>query len=273
MSAKASNTLGKPADLVRSDTALVRGMSTVECDSCGATLNEDPSLKEDERKPCPVCGSTERRICVKLSPIKITMDGTTGFFGPTVLNKYGAPKLSKLTECGAPPLDEPANYIENHLLNRIFGRTDPEPVGRLVLMFGRRVINAIREYRAGRDKLLEYLRGLPMSNGQFMRAMEAATHFEQCIASTSQAAAFFKRLLPPDQLKDFNDDRITRLEKMYARSKHFDEDVANSNTAPENITAPIWLMNKGISSTAGSITFNELHKLLTEMLQIFETAR
>jgi restriction system protein len=37
-------------------------MTAVECGSCGTMLNEDASLKADERKPCPVCGSTARRI-------------------------------------------------------------------------------------------------------------------------------------------------------------------------------------------------------------------
>ena len=36
-------------------------MTEVTCGSCGMTLNEDASLKADERMPCPVCGSTARR--------------------------------------------------------------------------------------------------------------------------------------------------------------------------------------------------------------------
>ena len=41
-------------------TGLVWAMTTVACGNCGATLNEDASQKGDERKPCPVCGSTVR---------------------------------------------------------------------------------------------------------------------------------------------------------------------------------------------------------------------
>jgi restriction system protein len=39
-------------------------MTPVTCGSCGTMLNEDAGPKADERKPCPVCGSTTRRFQV-----------------------------------------------------------------------------------------------------------------------------------------------------------------------------------------------------------------
>ncbi len=56
--------------------------TTVKCDSCGATLNEDPNPREDERKPCPVCGSTARQFHVALQPLSGARSGfAAGNFG------------------------------------------------------------------------------------------------------------------------------------------------------------------------------------------------
>lgn len=37
-------------------------------------------------------------------------------FGAFVLDKYGAPKLSKLNECNAPEIAEPPNYLGSFVL-------------------------------------------------------------------------------------------------------------------------------------------------------------
>jgi hypothetical protein len=42
------------------------GAPKATCGNCGATLDEDPSVALEERKPCPVCGSTTRRIFVEV---------------------------------------------------------------------------------------------------------------------------------------------------------------------------------------------------------------
>ena len=36
--------------------------NSVACNQCGALLDEDSGLKPEQRKPCPVCGSTTRRF-------------------------------------------------------------------------------------------------------------------------------------------------------------------------------------------------------------------
>ena len=67
---------------------------------------------------------------------------TTRFAGP-LLDKYGAPKLSELTTCNVPVIEEPPNYLGSFVLNSIFTMTYPDPLGRIILIFGRRVIDAI----------------------------------------------------------------------------------------------------------------------------------
>jgi DNA-binding transcriptional LysR family regulator len=113
-----------------------------------------------------------------------------------ILDNFGAPKLSELTECGAPLLDEPPDYLWAFALHGAINGIiqHHEPWVRNVLMFGRRVELAIREYRTGRDHLNAYVHRLPDNDSaDFLIAMRATTHFEQCVAATCQAKALIDR--------------------------------------------------------------------------------
>jgi hypothetical protein len=203
--------------------------------------------------------------------IEISMNGSSGRFGATVLNQYGAPSLSELNACGAPLLEEPPNYLATFVLNSIFIRNHVDPFGRLILMLGRRVLHSMQEYIRGRDLLFAYVQRLPETNSHFLQAMKAATHFEQSIASVCQATALFERLTKLSGQPKLDDDRASRLRLIWNRSKHFDEDLKNPNKTDADITAPVWLTNQGISSTRASVTFDELHSLLSDLLKIFKT--
>ena len=43
--------------------------STVTCGSCNHVLDEDPGIQSEARPPCPLCGSTSRRISVKAEAV------------------------------------------------------------------------------------------------------------------------------------------------------------------------------------------------------------
>jgi hypothetical protein len=191
-------------------------------------------------------------------------------FGAVVLDGFGAPHLSELTECGALEIEEPTNYLGSLVLNQLFFAVRyPDPMKRLTLMFARRADNAVREHRTGRKLLLSYIQRLPQGNDHFLVALRAATHFEHCIGSACQADALFERLLdvvdgrdpskPPDSR-----DRERRLKRIWNRAKHFDEDIVSPKVGAEDITAPVWLTNTGISAEPATITWVELHSVLTE---------
>ena len=100
--------------------------------------------------------------------------------------------------------------------------------------------------------------------------MRATAHFEQCVASTCQAAAFLDRInaaatpaVPPSEVRD---DRETRLRAIWNRATHFDEDLVNYKRTDAEITAPVWLTDHGLSSVRASVTFDELHSFLTSLL-------
>jgi hypothetical protein len=200
--------------------------------------------------------------------IELKTDSSTSRFSAYVLSRFGAPKLGELAECNVPEMEEPPNYLGSFVLNSMFHITWKEPVGRLILMFGRRVEHAIREYRIGRELLGAYVAKLSQTNNHFLHAMRAATHFEQCIASANEAIALrgriMKLLLPDTPLA--RDDREERLRLIWNRSKHFDEDLVGTQVASIDITAPVWLTNNGIESTAAVISHTELRAALADLL-------
>jgi hypothetical protein len=200
---------------------------------------------------------------------ELKANSSTMRYAGHLLDKYGAPKLSELTTCNAPALEEPPNYLGSFVLNSIFLVAYPELLGRLVLIFGRRVIHAVNEYRTGRELLFSYLEQLKQTNSHFLLAMRATTYFEHCIASLCQAAALLGRIqetVQPDLQVAEKDEREERLIRIWNRSKHFDEDIVAKKLANADITAPVWLTNEGISSEKASVTFDELHSVLSSLL-------
>jgi hypothetical protein len=199
--------------------------------------------------------------------VVLSVNPSTMRFGAFVLDTFGAPRLSELTVCGAPDLEEPPNYLGSFVLNSILHLKHNEPVGRLILMFGRRVEHAVREYRRGRELLVAYVSRLPQSNNHFLHAMRATTHFEEWIGAAYQAGALLMRVVgltaPPDQLPA-EDDRLKRLKLIWNRSKHFDDDLAKKRAG--DISAPVWLTNDKIYCINTSLGFDELHSFLVDML-------
>jgi hypothetical protein len=198
-------------------------------------------------------------------PVAAAMDASTVQYAGFLLDKFGAPKLSELSECNAPPLEDPPNYLGSLILNGIFTVNYPDPLGRLALIFGRRVIHAIREYSIARERLSAYVAELERTNSHFLQAMRATTHFESSVGSACQACALLGRISKLVAEPEPNDEREDRLRKIWNRSKHFDEDLMDPRIGSTEITAPVWLTNQGISSTAASVSFDELHAVLTDL--------
>jgi hypothetical protein len=195
---------------------------------------------------------------------------TSQRFGAFILDTLGAPRLSKLTLCGAPLVEGTQNYLAQFAVNFVTGVKGeyPERQRRILVMLCRRTQHAIEEYNAGRECLLFYVENLPKTNSHFIEALNATTHFEQCISSTCQAVALFNALLDLANKPRPDDAHLSKLRMIWARSKHFNDDLMKENITKTNITAPVWITNVGIACTDGSVTFIELHTTLTHLLTI-----
>lgn len=170
-----------------------------------------------------------------------------------VLDNYMAPKLSELTECGAPDLPSPKNLMGSYILNRIFVVEYRPEVQRLVFNFIRRVEHAYREYSEGRRQLAAYVasdRGTMV-----LLYFGALAHFEQCVAALCQAWAFGEKL--PEQSRAFapgDGSSAERIWTIHNDSKHMEE----RTSLPPEYTTAVWLTNTGLESARAVASFNEL---------------
>ena len=73
-----------------------------------------------------------------------------------------------------------------------------------------------------------------------------------------------------DLKNDPTDDREQRLRKLWNRSKHFDEDLADPDKSLPEITAPVWLTNEQIKSRTAWLSFVELHTILVNLIDALE---
>jgi len=120
---------------------------------------------------------------------------------------------------------------------------------------------AVTEYRVGRAELQRYVERLPRTNGHFSLALAALSHFEQSVAALYQAATLLKSLVNGPPLFASNDGSVMdRLNKIYNRSKHFEEGPGSIAPPP----APVWLTNDGLECSNAAVTFSELRDLILD---------
>lgn len=55
---------------------------SVTCGNCGATFHDNPEARPEERKPCPVCGSTTRQIYAEA---RIAISGMVAVSGNIII--------------------------------------------------------------------------------------------------------------------------------------------------------------------------------------------
>ena len=81
-----------------------------------------------------------------------------------LLDRLVAPKCSVLAKCLAPEVAELPNYFGSFFLNNIFIAKTSDNIRSLTIVFLRRLTNAVRDYRYGREKMLACVAARPCSN-------------------------------------------------------------------------------------------------------------
>ena len=188
-----------------------------------------------------------------------------------VKDKFLAPKVSELTECGAKALElgssHPATWLPNFVLNSILRVSWSEPARQLAFMIVRRADAAVEAYEAGRHELQMFvLKGQGLAVQRYSRAL---MHFETCLATTYQAWMLFRQLHAEKPRLFERGDRtdFERLNSLYNTSKHADEMIASGRFAPES-TLPIWIVNAGLQTTTSLLTFEELAGMLASLARV-----
>jgi hypothetical protein len=181
------------------------------------------------------------------------------------LDKFVAPKLSKLTECNIRDMSNYSSQSDHWVSNFVLKSISP-PVApktrQYAFFFLRRAEAAFREYDSARGASYDYLSEERERVSVYFKAL---FHFETCIAQMWQAydqtMSFGESITGEKAL--FYEPRdgsvYERLNKLYNYSRY-----AGDNT-PEDSTVPVWLTNTGIEAKENSISFAELADLLSEI--------
>jgi hypothetical protein len=180
------------------------------------------------------------------------------------LDELIAPKLSELTQCGAPELPEFPNYRRSLFLNQLLsGVRIKEPTRILLNGFIARLAEASNEYRAARIFLERYVSALPQHN-RLEDYWKSLMHFEivilrlhlamTCLGGAAKAFGVTANLIKKGDSSDY--DRLRRLNN---RIKHFDEDVEAALISNRSVpTTPLWITNDSIECSEAKLTFCEL---------------
>jgi hypothetical protein len=184
------------------------------------------------------------------------------------LDKFVAPKLSQLTECGAPEIAREINWLNPFILNGITGaRGRNEQVAAYAMTFLRRAEGAFASYRAGRAELLQYLEN--RTNNMISPYFRALLNFETCLAQWCEGANVLKTAFKKLYYEKNDQSKEERVSCLYNDSKHADERIAHGQIPAEGLSA-VWITNQGLESSKAVLSFDELRQLLLEMAHVAE---
>jgi hypothetical protein len=183
-----------------------------------------------------------------------------------VLDTFVAPRISVLTECGAPDLPIQESVVPQFQLNALLQHIQLNPQGRSYwLNIIRRAEAAWSAYGEARKALLEYL-----SNRKLASYFRALAFFEMCVSQIWQAHELLRKATGADAFARGDQSVLERLHDMYNDVKHMEERIHEGKL--EN-TASIWITNIGLESTSvpTGLSFAELVYILQEMRKLAET--
>ncbi len=205
----------------------------------------------------------------------LTADTSTMRWSPYVLDRMVAPECSALTACNAPDVPELVNYFGSFFLNSIFVAPGPDKARPLILVFVRRLAQAIREYRSARDYLSQYVAALPQTNNVTGLYLQALSHFEQTVVNAYLALLAhyaIGKTIDPSAGKPFNPGDgapAQRLNSLSNALKHFAERMEAGQLG--DVAAPVWIVNDGLRckepgvDKTTTLGFEELVALLSEL--------
>ena len=226
-----------------------------ECTECGALIDTAADTP-DSLVPCPNCGSIKRTYHASIS----------GMPSNYVLDNFVAPKLSLLNACGAAELPTKASWLNTFILTSVFRVSLPAKTRAYLFNFLRRAEGASSAYREARTALIEYVATPRNVLSPYFRAL---LNFEVCISQCYQgyellAMASKEKLFEPNDASE-----AKRLQNLYVDSKHMDR-MIDGGEIPTEVTAAVWITNRGLESSRAALSFDELFEMLLSMDRLAE---
>jgi hypothetical protein len=164
-------------------------------------------------------------------------------YGNHILDRLIAPEYSSVTVCGAPELPELPNYFGSFFLNNMFHAQDSDKAKSTIIVFLRRLAGAIREYRIGRDLLLQFVASPRDAQPGIELYLRSLAHFEYSIVNAYLVVEAYNEIARIYELGKVyspgDDSAAERLGRLYNSFKH--------SLLPD-IATPVWLTNEGLKS-------------------------
>jgi hypothetical protein len=178
-----------------------------------------------------------------------------------LLDNFVAHKLSLLTECGARELPEEANWLNAFILNSVFRVNFPAKTRAYLFNFLRRAEGASSAYRAARVALVEYVETPRNVLSPYFRAL---LNFEVCISQCYQGYELLATASGEKLFERDDESEAERLQILYVDSKHMDR-MIDGGKIPDEATAALWITNRGLESSRGALSFDEIVEMLLNM--------
>jgi hypothetical protein len=191
-------------------------------------------------------------------------------WGAFALDQFVAPKCSELTKCLAPELSEVPEYFRSFFLNNVLIKASPDKGRSLAIVFLRRLTNAARAYRNGRDEMQRCVDAPKHSNEMVIAYLNSLSHFESAIWNANLALQAHDAL---GKLFGIPCSKADNLREAYDALRHFQDRVENWPHTGKFAT-PVWLVDDGVEFVGGRERGAKVAKLcfeeLTEILRDLE---
>lgn len=230
--------------------------SIIECKECGARLH----IGENEDKAeylCPNCGSSKKNYRMKAENLKLTN---------CALDTFISHRLSELTKNSAPDFISESNWLNEFILKTIFHFNLQPKIRTYIFTFLRRSEAACNAYGEAKRYLDHYLE---TPNNVISPYFSALAQFEVSLSQCYQGFELLSAVANKNLYEPGDDSNLEKLQKVYVDSKHMDRMIRGDKLPPEATTG-IWITNSGLESARCSISFIELHELLTSMNSLAE---
>jgi hypothetical protein len=182
------------------------------------------------------------------------------------LDTYISHRLSELTECSAPELLTESNWLNTFILKTIFHFNLQPKIRAFVFSFIRRSEAACNAYKEAREHLQDYLKTPSNVISPYFLSL---SQFEVCISQCYQGHELLARAANMKLFEPGDNSPAEKLQIVYVDSKHMDQ-MIHGDKLPQEATTGIWITDFGLESSRGSITFDELYELLTDMNKLAE---
>lgn len=184
-------------------------------------------------------------------------------FSNYAYDKFVARDFSKFTthelRSIAPKFDQCHCWLENCILNSIFGSPIADEPKPLLFTIIRRAQHALREYELAREQLDRFCIGTRSVSTYFL----AMSYLETALSCSYQSFDFARKATATELFKKRDGSIFERLNRIYSVIKHLE----TSSLQPGQLHL-LWFTNDGLSTSVASLTFKEIMEIIDDTCQL-----